>query len=87
MGIVPPTETDFLIVYPTPVSNPSSGVIVLPEIPVISAETGEPIECPADDEVQWPERFMQHELTEALQQDTFSQPTEASPKKSRKKKE
>lgn len=92
MGIVPPSEASFLEVYPVPVTNPTSGVIVLPEIPVISAETGAPIECDCvtTEQIIWPERFLQQEMTEAARMilgDAQEPSLEASQKKSRKKKD
>ena len=88
LGILPPSEEEFLVAWPTPVTNPTSGVVVLPEIPVINAETGAQFD---------PEIFAgfdprPDDLTEPLTAEEAvsspgDEPTAASPRKYRKRKD
>lgn len=95
LGVVPPSEEEFLGVYPTPVTNPTSGVIVLPEILIVSAETGAPIECdvPAtcdEEHTAWPDSFLEKEAVDSAHAGHEAVKlayTEGSQKKSRKKKD
>jgi hypothetical protein len=44
MGLVPPTDDEFSVIFPSKVNSPQEGVIVLTPPPVIAEPTGQPID-------------------------------------------